>query len=420
MASRFPLMRGAVVVGIWLLAAAGVASAAGVPGRWDAVVVVNNVEVPFRFEIAQHGDQVEGFFFEGSRKVASTSGRFENGTLTLEYDFLNTVLEATFEGDQLHGIYRNKRPNARSMEFRAKRFAPAAAAASHPPQVGGEWAMYRTAKDKSKLDVSWRLHLRQSGSEVSGAILKTSGDSGTLVGRWQDGRLTMSHFAGERPLVFEAQLNPDGTLSITLDHEFKYRAARSAELEAKGIPEPPDLSRFTSVKDPGEPFHFSGSDLDGKMVSDADPRFRGRVVVLTIGGSWCPNCHDEAPFLIELYKAFHARGLEVVGLFFENDADLTLARPRILSFIKRYGVPFPILVPGTTDEAAAKLPQLVNFGAFPTTIVLGRDGRVRSVHAGFPSTATGEEHARLTREERTLVERLLAEKARGSGHTALR
>jgi hypothetical protein len=69
-----------------------------------------------------------------------------------------------------------------------------------------------------------------------------------------------------------------------------------------------------------------------------------------------------------------------------------------------------MLVPGTPDQVAAKLPQLVNFGVYPTTIFLGRDGRVRSVHAGFASVATGEEHVRLLREERELVEKLLAEK----------
>ena len=415
MTSKLWLRWAVAAIGICAFSADGVTSPPRIAGRWDAVVVVNTVEVPFRFEIAQNDRDVVGFFFEGSRKVASTSGRFENGTLTLEYDFLNTVLDARVEGDQLRGTYRNKRPNSRPMEFHARRFGALAAATRRAPQVGGEWVMYRTAQDTSKLDVSWRLHLQQSEAEVSGAILKTSGDSGTLVGRWQDDRLTMSHFAGDRPLVFEAQLNPDGTLSITLDHKFTYRAARTTQLGVTGIPEPPDLSRFTGVKHRDEPFHFSGADLDGRMTSDADARFRGRVVMLTIGGTWCPNCRDEAPFLIELYKEFHGRGLEVVGLFFENDSDLSVVRPRVLSFVTRYGVPFPILVSGTTNEAPAKLPQLMNFSVFPTTIVLGRDGQVRTVHAGFASAATGEEHTRLKREQRALVERLLAEKVQGSG-----
>jgi len=152
--------------------------------------------------------------------------------------------------------------------------------------------------------------------------------------------------------------------------------------------------------------------VEGKMVSDKDPRFQGKVVLLAIGGSWCPNCHDEAPFLVELYKEFHARGLEIVGLFFEADPEPAKARPRVQTFIRRYGIQYPMLLAGTPDELNQKLPQIVNFGAYPTTIYLGRDGRVRSVHAGFASAATGQEHVRLETEVRELVERLLGENAR--------
>ena len=101
---------------------------------------------------------------------------------------------------------------------------------------------------------------------------------------------------------------------------------------------------------------------------------------------------------------------------FENDPDPEVARPRVQSFIKRYGMQYPMLLAGTTQRRTRtieKLPQIVNFGAYPTTIFLGRDGTVRSVHAGFASPATGEEHTRLKR-MRELVERLLSESAAGS------
>jgi thiol-disulfide isomerase/thioredoxin len=376
---------------------------------WDAIVVANQVEVPFRFEIAQSGSHADGWFFEGDRRVASTSGSFDNGIVKLDYDFLNTTLEATLGGDQLRGTYRNKRTGARPMEFRARRYVRVPVDTAPAPKIDGSWTMYRIGKDNSKLDVSWRLYLRQSGAEVSGAILKTSGDTGTLTGRWRGGQLVMSHFAGERPLLFEATPDADGTLTVRLDRQFSYRAARSADARAKDIPEPPDLSRFTAVKDPGERLHFSGRTPEGEVITDADRRFAGKVVIATIGGSWCPNCHDEAPFLMDLYREFRSQGLEIVGLFFETDADLAAFRPRIAAFIKRYQVTFPIVVPGTTDQAAEKLPQLVNLAVFPTTVVLGRDGRVRQVHAGFSSVATGDEHVRLTREQRELIRRLLKE-----------
>jgi thiol-disulfide isomerase/thioredoxin len=119
-------------------------------------------------------------------------------------------------------------------------------------------------------------------------------------------------------------------------------------------------------------------------------------MILAIGGSWCPNCHDEAPFLSELYKDYRARGLEIVGLMFENDPDPKVSGARVQSFVKRYGVQYQMVFAGTmqasptTKTIAEALPQLVNFGAYPTTIMLGRDGRVRNVRQH--SAATGGAH----------------------------
>jgi thiol-disulfide isomerase/thioredoxin len=268
----------------------------------------------------------------------------------------------------------------------------------------------KTASDNQ----TWNLFLRQSGAEISGSILRVDGDTGFLIGRWQSGRLVLSHFAGQGPLLFEAKLNADGTLAIALNRGGNYIAVRKSEARAKGVPDPPDPTRYTSVKDPTVSFRFSFPGLDGKIVSNTDPQFKGKVVILAIGGSWCPNCQDEAPFLVDLYKEFHSQGLEIIGLMFEADADPMLARPRVQTFIRRFGVPYPMLLAGTPDDISQRIPQLVNFGAYPTSIFLGRDGRVRSVHAGFASQATGQEYVRLKGEVRSLVQRLLTENSQTS------
>ena len=395
---------------------------AGINGLWDAVVVAGGAEVPFRFEIATRGAQAEGFFFEGDRKIGSTSGSFANGVLKLDYEFLNTMLEARLADGQLVGTYQNKRPGSKPQDVRMRRFTTVSADSADAPQVAGTWEMRRIQSEVSapRDTRTWHVFLRQSGAEVSGSILRVDGDTGTLVGRWRGDKLVLSHFAGERPNLFEATRNPDGTLAVTLNGSAHYLVVRSSEARAKGIPEPPDPSRYTSVKDPTTPFQFAFPDLTGKVVSNTDPRFQGKVVIVSIGGSWCPNCHDEAPFLAEVYKDYRARGLEIVGLMFENDPDPNVSRPRVQSFIKRYGLQYPMLLAGTmqtsptTKTINEALPQIVNFGAYPTSIFLGRDGRVRSVHAGFASPATGAEHTRLKEEIRALVEQLLAEPAKAS------
>jgi thiol-disulfide isomerase/thioredoxin len=402
--------------------AAVVDAPSSINGLWDAVVVANDAEVPFRFEITVIGTEAQGYFFEGERKVGSTSGSFADDVLKLEYDFLNTTLEVKLTGDELIGTYKNKRPNAKPQDVRMRRFTPVALEEADVPSLAGNWEMRRVTEEISapRDTRTWHVFLRQSGAEVSGSILRVDGDTGTLVGHWQKGKLVLSHFAGERPNLFEATMNPDGTLAVMLNRSAHYMVVRSAEARAKGIPEPPDPSRYTSVKDPTSPFRFSFPDLTGTIVADTDARFRGKVVIVSIGGSWCPNCHDEAPFLSELFRDYHAKGLEIVGLMFENDPDPNVSRPRVQSFIKRYGIQYPMLIAGamqksptakTIDEA---LPQLVNFGAYPTSIFLGRDGKVRSLHAGFASPATGAEHQRLKQELRELTERLLAEPAQSS------
>jgi thiol-disulfide isomerase/thioredoxin len=216
-----------------------------------------------------------------------------------------------------------------------------------------------------------------------------------------------------RPARLELTLNADKTLSVVQNTSAPLSAVRAEQALAKGLPQPSDPTRFTSVKDPSEPLKFSFPDLTGKMVSNTDPKFQGKVMIVSIGGSWCPNCHDETPFLVELYKKYKSRGLEVVELSFEEAAQLK--NPvRVKAFIKKYGIEYTVLLPGEPSQLNEKVPQGVNLNSFPTTFFLGRDGRVRSAHAGFPGAASGKFHTEAKEEITALVERLLAERAQSS------
>jgi thiol-disulfide isomerase/thioredoxin len=107
----------------------------------------------------------------------------------------------------------------------------------------------------------------------------------------------------------------DGTLAVSLTSLHGHSdltASRPEAARAKGLAEPTDPSQHTSVQDPAVPFALRFPDLNGKLVSNTDPRFEGKVVVVNVLGSWCPNCHDEAPFLAELYRQYRNEGLESV------------------------------------------------------------------------------------------------------------
>jgi thiol-disulfide isomerase/thioredoxin len=384
------------------------AAAQPVSGLWDATVLVNNgaLEIPFRFELSGSGSNVKGSFFNGDDKTTSTSGSLVNGKLSLSFDELGTKLDATLKDGRLEGEYSRGTRGA-PYPFSAKRYTPVASGESNIPSIAGLWNVQ--VGKSSKGEAAWQLIVRQSGGEVSAVILRIDGDTGTLTGTYRDGKFALSHFSGARPLRLELTPAADGTLAVVQNKENPLTALRAEQASAKGLPQPSDPSRFTSVKDPTEPFRFSFPDLEGKIVSNTDPRFQGKVVIVAIGGSWCPNCHDETPFLVELYKKYKKQGLEIVELSFEEEAQIK--NPvRVKAFNKRYGVEYTVLIPGEPKELNDKVPQGLNLNSFPTTFFLGRDGKVRSAHAGFAGKASGKFHTEMKEDVTALVERLLAEK----------
>jgi hypothetical protein len=93
-------------------------------------------------------------------------------------------------------------------------------------------------------------------------------------------------------------------------------------------------------------------------------------------------------------------------------ADSAEANRLIRRFRDKYRIPWPLLRAGinVVEETAATLPQLNGFTAYPTTLFVGRDGRIRQVYAGFRGPASGAQHTRQLEDYRRIIESLLAER----------
>jgi thiol-disulfide isomerase/thioredoxin len=373
-------------------------------GSWDGTLSVGDVDVPFRFELALNNGKARVAFLNGEERVRSTSGSFDADALTVRFDHYASKLEAKWLNGQLAGSYA--RAGKPSYGFHAIPHRATADAAEKVPLIAGQWEI---TVSTPKGDIAWRLFIRQAGAAVSASILRVDGDTGNLEGTYRSGTFLLSHFSGARPLLLEIRVATDGSLELEENRKARYRAVRSSEARAQHLPEPADPSRWTSVKDPSEPLHFTGVTLDGVTLTQADPRFRGKVVLVNVMGSWCPNCHDEAPFLAALYRKYHKRGLEIVALSFE-DSEERKDPARLRAFVKAYAIDYSVLLVGEPNELGAKLPQAVNLNTWPATFFIGRDGLVRGAHAGFASKATGAAHQKLKAEFNATVARLLAEK----------
>ena len=401
------------------------AAAENIDGRWAATVVQNGVTIPFRLDISGEDKNLIGTLYNGQDKEYTTSASFNDGKLELAFDHYLTYLTATLKDGELDGglgitlrvrgtSTEEQQPENRvrgNSPFHAKRYvAPTAAESANVPSIDGVWEI---PHESPKGEKAWRLIIQQKGADITATILRVDGDTGALTGGWQDGKFVASHFDGARPGLFEITPQADGTLHVVSggsNRDGVLIAYRPEVARAKGLPEPSNYQTYTTVRDPNEIFTYKFADTHGKVLSNEDPKFKGKVVLAIVTGTWCPNCHDEAQYLVELYAKYHSQGLEIVALDFE-EPDQQQSLKRVNAFIKQYKVPYTYLIAGDPSEMWDKVPQAVNLTTWPATLFVGRDGRVKATHAGFASPASGVYYTQLKDEFTSNIERLLKESA---------
>lgn len=383
----------------FLLAAPVLLLAGNFNGTWDATIFPGADPVNFKMEITEAPAKV--CFFEDAQPVCSTSATLGQGKLVAKWDFLKTDLRLERSATGLTGVYHLYRSN-RDMNVQARTHQKPHASATPPAKLDGEWEARAVDRPDA---ATWQLLLRQAGADIKGTVLRVDGDDGTMVGGVTGNHLTISHFSGDRPVVLSGDLMPDGSLDLKLGST-KLLALRPADARARKLPPPLDPSSYAHAKNPKEPFHFRFPDLNGRVYSEAD--FRGKPLIVTITGSWCPNCRDEAPFLAELYERYHAKGLEIAALCFEEASDAE-QHVQLRAFLRKFAVQYPALLAGEPAVLNEQVPQIENLSKFPSAIYVGRDGLVRTVHTGFPSRGSGEELDKVKKEIRELVEKMLAE-----------
>lgn len=395
-------------------------------GRWAATIEEDGkYTIPFRLDISVNGNTVAGKLYNGWEDYeTTTSASIEDGNVQLNFEHYLTSIKAKVTNGELDGelvVTRrsaiNITPGAKSDDaksvfspFHAKRYVapPETAQGVRAPAIDGVWEL---PHDSPKGEKSWRLIVKQKDAEISATVLRVDGDTGALTGTWQGSKFVASHFDGSRPGLIEITPKQDGTLNVEVHAKPRNEvltAYRPEVARAKGLPEPANYLTHTTVRDPNEVFTYSFPDKDGNTVTNEDARFKGKVVLAIVTGTWCPNCHDEARYLVQLYKQYHDKGLEIVALDFE-EADQQKSLTRVNAFIKQYQVPYTYLIAGTPDEMWEKVPQAVNLNTWPATLFIGRDGRVKATYSGFASGASGIYNSELKDHFTSIVDRLLAE-----------
>ena len=370
-----------------------------ITGTWRGTATVHGQQVPLVLQITGGIKSLQAALRTGSDRGRASSGVFSGTHLLLSFNYYARTLDTTLANGHLSGSFGTA--TTRYPIDLAQRNGGTEKGAGPGQGIGGEWEI---AVKSAKGESAWQLRVEptKSGGEIRAVIQRIDGDTGSLYGGWTGKDYRISHFTAAGPALYSLAPQADGTLLVSnllradVGDQQNLVARRPAQARAAKLVGPTDPTEQTRMKDPSARFAFSFPNLTGKVVSNTDPQFDGKVVIVAIGGSWCPNCHDEAPFLESLYQQFHSKGLEIVNLSFE-DGDQLKDPARLRAFIAKYGLTYTVLVAGDTEQLDEKVPQAENLNCWPTSFFLGRDGRVREAHAGFPGRRILRRMRRLSR-----------------------
>jgi peroxiredoxin len=384
-------------------------------GDWRFVVDTPIGELPFNMELAQDGDEWTAIFINGPERMEAEVTNVRGTSLVIEFpSYGHSISGALVKDGRMQGVIQiNKQDGTLVVPFiaahgQSHRFFADTVAPNE--NLDGRWAASSITSAFGNEPSHGLLELSDDGSVIVGTSMVTTGDSRFLTGVLRGNELYLSTFYSGAGSLWRGTLNEDGTLSgqsFSLSGGFvsDWTARRDATAELA------DATKLTYIKDGYDGLAFSFPDLDGNMVSLSDERFKNKVVVVTIGGSWCATCHDESAFFSPYFNENRHRGLEAVGLMYEYSPVFEEAAKACTRYGKRYDIQYPMLIAGVMDkEAAAKtLPMINAVLVYPTMIFLDRNHNVRHIHTGFPGPATGEHHEEFKRDFYKLMDELLAE-----------
>ena len=376
-------------------------------GDYRAELKINDTEViPFTFKVKDANNLT---VFNAEEQIEVNEIEYRNDSVFIQMPVFEALLAVKIKDQTLTGNFIIEGKD-RVVPFKAEksntRFNVTAKAEAN---ISGNWETVFSPETEADKYIAKGV-FKQNGNQVTGTFLTETGDYRFLEGVVNGTDLKLSTFDGAHAFLFTGKVTDstiNGTFYSGSHWKEPFTAKRNAEYQL------PNADALTYLNEGYDSLAFSFPDANGNMISLEDERFKNKVVLVQIMGTWCPNCLDESKYYAEFYKQNKAKGVEVVALAFEYAKTNEKAFASIKRLQDRIAITYPILLAqtGTTSKQKAqeKLPMLNHVLSYPTTVFVDKKGKVRKIHTGFNGPATGEKFTEFKTEFTTFVGELLEE-----------
>jgi peroxiredoxin len=378
-------------------------------GKWrGAFQLKDGLESPFLFDIiGNNPESAKVYFINGEERFEGGKLKLTNDSLFISADQFDNELAFKIDNNSLAGVLRRQDKTGTPIPVKAEKGNVSRFTATNtipPADISGTYDIL--FKNENGNDEKAVGLFKQEGNKLRATFLRISGDSRYLDGIVNGNEFQLSTFIGSGPSYYKGGLKLDGTISGEVITARASQFFTGNQNEEAALPDP---YKLTYLKDGYTSLNFSFPDIYGQPISLKDDKYKNKVVILTITGTWCPNCVDEAAFLSPWYKANKKRGVEAIAIHYERKNDTAYARKAITRFRDKFGIEYDAVFAGVADKqyVAESLPALNTFLSFPTTIFIDKKGKVAKIHTGYTGPATGKYYEDFVKEFNKEVDLLL-------------
>ncbi len=377
-------------------------------GFWRGEINVQENQLPFIFEVLKGDDDYKINLHDGSNIIELDEVSVINDSIFFTMHIFDIDVKAKINKNSLEGTYTKNYAEDYVLPFKATfNLKNRVEQKSTTNNFDGKWSMKLKNKDGTEDDAVGVFETKNN--QFQGTILTPTGDYRFLEGYAEDDNFTLYAFDGNHAFVFKGEKNTNDVVNGTFWSGKTFNQSFTAiKNENASLPDP---NKLTYLKEGYDKIEFSFPNLEGNLVSLNDPKYKDRVVILQIFGTWCPNCMDETKFYTKWYDKNKSQGVEIIGLAYEVKDDFEYAKKRVQKMIDKYDINYDYLIAGTSNkkDAAKTLPMLNHIMSFPTSIIIDKKGKVRSIHTGFSGPATGDYYLHYVEEFNALMDTLLSE-----------
>lgn len=383
-------------------------------GIWRGALNIGNhenpLEIPFNFEVVNNQKIV---IHNGEERIEVMDIDYDQNSysLSIKMPVFGSEFKLINHKNTWEGKWHNYNKKDYTIPFKAvqnnnSRFAKMSMSSS--TTLAHRWKVIFSPDSPDNYPAVGLFDLEKNG-KVTGTFLTETGDYRYLEGIFDGHELSLSCFDGAHAFLFKAILQEDGSLKGNFWsgkhwHE-QWVATPNNDFQLTS------MDKLTYLNEGYDKFAFSFPNEKGDTITLEDERFQNKPVIVQITGFWCPNCMDETRFLVDLYKKYHPKGLEIVAIDYELINDFSIFKKNKKRTEEHLGLNYPVVFGGSASKtmAAKTLPMLNHIMSYPTSIFIDKKGKVREIHTGFSGPGTGELYKKYVDKTINLIETLVVE-----------